>query len=63
LVSSVEEAADRIVQLLRDEKLRRKIGANARESVRRNFLLSRYMENYLDLFSSFETIFRVRMPH
>ena len=60
LVSSVEEAADRIVQLLKDEELRKKLGKNAIQTVTKKFLLTRYMEQYLDLFSSFETIFRVK---
>jgi trehalose synthase len=62
LVSSVEEAAERLVQLLKDEKLRSQLGDAARESVRSNFLLSRYLENWLDLFRSFETIYRVKTP-
>lgn len=60
LVSSVEQAAERIVQLLRDEKLHRQMGRSAKETVRKNFLLTRYVEQYLDLFSSFETIYRLR---
>ena len=52
LVSSIEEAADRMVKLLRDEKLREKMGDKARESVRQKFLLSRYVEQYLDLFAA-----------
>lgn len=60
LVSSVEEAAARIVQLLKDEKLRRRIGKKAKESATKNFLLTRLLEQYLDLFSSFETCFTVR---
>jgi len=60
LVSSVKEASERIVQLLKDEPLRRRLGENAKESVRKKFLLTRYMEQYLDLFGSFEAIFRVR---
>jgi trehalose synthase len=59
LVSSVEEAAERIVQLVRDEKLRNRMGKKARETVREKFLLTRYLEQYLDLFSSFETIYRL----
>jgi trehalose synthase len=62
LVSSVEEAAQQMVELVQDEKLRRRLGENARESVRRRFLLTRYLEQYLDLFSSFETVFRLRLP-
>src|SRR5438552_16362653 len=54
LVSSVEEAADRIVRLLKDEKLREEIGCRARETVRQKFLLTRYVEQYLDLFGAFD---------
>src|SRR6266540_2442320 len=60
LVSSVEETAARIVQLLKDEKLRRQMGNRARETVRERFLLTRLLEQYLDLFGSFETIHRLR---
>jgi trehalose synthase len=60
LVSSVEQAAERMAQLLRNEKLRRRMGKKGKETVRKNFLLTRYVEQYLDLFSSFETIYRLR---
>jgi trehalose synthase len=60
LVSSVEEAAARIVQLIKDEKLRKQMGEGAREGVKEQFLLSRLLEQYLDLFNSFETIHRLR---
>jgi len=60
LVSSVEEAAERMVGLLKDEKLREEIGHKARETVREKFLLTRYVEQYLDLFGAFETNFRLR---
>lgn len=59
LVSSVEQAAMRIIQLIKDETLRREMGERARETVKRNFLMSRLLENYLDLFTSFETIYRL----
>ncbi|NOZ68901.1 MAG: glycosyltransferase [Deferribacteres bacterium] len=59
LVSSIEEAAERIVRLLRDRKLREFLGRNAKESVRKRFLLTREMEQYLDLFSSIEPSFRI----
>jgi trehalose synthase len=54
LVSSIEEAAERIVQLLKDKKLRKEMGRKGRETVRENFLLTRYVEEYLDLFGAFE---------
>jgi len=59
LVSSVEEAAERMVQLLKDEDLRKKMGSKAREAVRKRFLMIRLLEQYLDLFNSFETIYRL----
>ncbi|OPZ24750.1 MAG: Trehalose synthase [Deltaproteobacteria bacterium ADurb.BinA179] len=60
LVSSVEETADRIVRLIRDENLRREMGKAAREQVKENFLMTRLLEDYLDLFHSFETIYRLK---
>ncbi len=59
LVSSVEEAADRIVRLVDDPELRESMGDKARETVRADFLLPRLLEQYLDLFSSFETIYKL----
>jgi trehalose synthase len=59
LVSSIEEAANRIVQLLKDEDLRGRLGQKARETVRQRFLLTRLLEQYLDLFNSFEITFRL----
>ncbi len=60
LVNNVKEAAARIVQLLKDEGLRRRLGAAGRETVRQKFLLSRNLEQYLDLFAAFETNFTLR---
>jgi trehalose synthase len=60
LVSSIREAAERIVQLVKDEKLRQRMGKKAKETVRKNFLLTRYLEQYLDLFNSFETVYRLK---
>jgi len=59
LVSSIEEAASRIVQLVKDADLRRQLGQKARETVRQRFLLTRLLEQYLDLFNSFEISFRL----
>jgi trehalose synthase len=49
LVETVEQTAERLVQLLRTPTPREKIGAAARETVRNNFLLSRLAEDWLDL--------------
>jgi trehalose synthase len=59
LVSSIEQAAERIVQLVKDEELRVQLGKKARETVRQKFLLTRYLEQYLDLLNSFEADFRL----
>ena len=47
LVSSPEECAQRLVELLQGEALRTRIGAAARESVRQRFLLPRLALDYL----------------
>jgi len=52
LVETVEQTAERIVQLLQAPVLRKKIGAAARESVRENFLLSRLVDDWIDLLGS-----------
>lgn len=52
LFASVEEAAKRIVELVKDKELRDQMGGKARETVRKNFLLTRYLEQYLDLFGT-----------
>ena len=60
LVSSIEEAAERIIQLVNDESLREQMGERARETVRQKFLMTRYLEQYLDLFNSFQPIFKLK---
>lgn len=59
LVNSEEETAERLVSLLKDADLRRRLGQAARETVREKFLLTRYLEQYLELFNSFKARFRL----
>ncbi len=54
LVASVDEAAERIVQLLSDRSLRLQLGSRAKEKVREAFLLSRLLEDWLDLLARYE---------
>ncbi len=61
LVSSIEAAAERIVQLVENKELQEQMGQKAKETVKQQFLLTRYLEQYVDLFNSFETVFRLRM--
>ncbi len=59
LVSTAEEAAAKIVQLIKDDDMRESIGRQAKKSVREGFLLIRLLEDYIDLLSSFKTIYRL----
>jgi len=59
LVSSSEEAAERIVQLIKNREMRVRLGQKAKETVKQKFLLTRYLEQYLDLLNSFEADFRL----
>src|SRR5262249_49034740 len=49
LVNSVEEAATHIVTLLQDRVLRRSMGRRAQQRVRQHFLMTRLVEDWLDL--------------
>jgi trehalose synthase len=60
LVDTVEEAARRIEQLIREPQLARTLGNNARRTVRERFLLTRLMEEWLDLLGSFDARFVLR---
>jgi trehalose synthase len=58
LVSSTDEAVEKIVKLLIDPDLRKGFGKKAKRKVKDNYLLTCYLEKYLDLFNSFETVYR-----
>ncbi len=59
LVSSVEQAAQSIIQLVKDKDMRDRMGRAARETVRKKFLMTRLLEQYLDLLNSFEIVIRL----
>ncbi|HEX5417675.1 MAG TPA: glycosyltransferase [Chloroflexota bacterium] len=50
LVHGNAECAQRVLELLRNSELARQFGLNAREHVRENFLVTRGLEDYLQLF-------------
>jgi trehalose synthase len=54
LVNSVDEAAERIVQVLKDARLRERLGRRAKETVRERFLMSRLIEDWIDLLAMLE---------
>jgi trehalose synthase len=39
---------------LKDSRLRERLGSRARESVRENYLMSRLLEDWLDLLANYE---------
>jgi trehalose synthase len=54
LVNSAEGAAFRIRQLLNSQDMARKIGESAKEHVRKNFLITRQIRDYLSVWYSLE---------
>ena len=60
LVDDVAQAAQRIVQVVKDRNLRDELGRQAHETVRQRYLMSRLMEDWLDLIGSFEPHFRLK---
>jgi len=60
LVESAEQAAERILRILKDPELRRTLGEKAKETVRSRFLMTRLMEDWLDLMGSFEPHFHLK---
>lgn len=53
LCDAVESCADRLVYLVQNETVAREMGARARERVRKNFLITRYLKDYLNVLLSF----------
>lgn len=51
LVSSIGETADRVKSLLKNPKKAAKLGVEGREHVRKNFLITRHLRDYLRLLS------------
>ncbi|MFX1498465.1 MAG: glycosyltransferase [Promethearchaeota archaeon] len=50
LVNSIEEAANRVLYLLKNPKVASEMGKKGREKVKNEFLLINHIEKYLDLF-------------
>lgn len=49
LVNNIRECAERTIEILKNDKLRKKMGKEAREYVRENFLITRHLMDYLEL--------------
>lgn len=59
LVESIDEAAEKIELLIKKPDLRKKIGKAARETVKRKYLMSRLLENYIDMIKAFRIRFEL----
>lgn len=52
LVGDISECAERVIHLLKDSEIAKKMGISGKEYVRKNFLITRLLKDYLILFNS-----------
>ena len=52
LVGDISECAERVIHLLKDSEIANKMGTSGKEYVRKNFLITRLLKDYLNLFNS-----------
>lgn len=52
LVGDISECAERVIHLLEDSEIANKMGTSGKEYVRKNFLITRLLKDYLNLFNS-----------
>lgn len=52
LVGDISECAERVIHLLKDSEIADKMGISGKEYVRKNFLITRLLKDYLKLFNS-----------
>jgi trehalose synthase len=55
LVETVEQCADRALEVLKDPALGKFLGRRGKEHVRRHFLMPRYLRDYLRIFNESKT--------
>jgi len=52
LVGDISECAERVIHLLEDSEIANKMGTSGKEYVRKNFLITRLLKDYLNLLNS-----------
>ena len=55
LVTSVEQCAERTLDILRDPALGKALGRRGKEHVRKHFLTPRYLRDYLRIFGELQS--------
>ncbi len=58
LINNREEGVKRGLEILRNEKLRNRLGKSGHEHVKKNFLITRHLKDYLELFRRYEKFSR-----
>jgi len=54
LVGDISECAERVMHLLKNTEIANKMGTSGKEYERKNFLITRLLKDYLNLFNSFK---------
>jgi len=52
LVGDISECAERVIHLLKNSEIANKMGTSGKEYVRKNFLITRLLKDYLNLFNT-----------
>ena len=52
LIGDISECAERVIHLLKNSEIANKMGISGKEYVRKNFLITRLLKDYLNLFNS-----------
>lgn len=59
LVNNIDECANRVIKLLKDPKHAKELGRNGREHVRKNFLVTRHIMDYINLLKQTMIFYKV----
>ncbi|MBN1792745.1 glycosyltransferase [Candidatus Woesearchaeota archaeon] len=51
IIKDLNDGAEKAIKILEDSALRKELGRNGREHVKNNFLITRHLEDYLNLFN------------
>lgn len=64
LIKNREDGVKRALSILKDEELRKRLGEAGHEHVKKNFLVTRHLEDYINLFNRFNSrmslLFKIR---